>query len=320
MNATYKNDLIKYVDLIFNGYTATEDLNALREEIGQNLCERFDDMVREGTPPQEAYRKAIQSIGDIESMINEMYAAKTISDEHTETEESGEYTEMPKGESAEEDVKFVEPDPEDVKKYKSRSAWITTISVMLYILCPVPVVLLGDSIGVAALFLMVGFATFLLIFDGMTKPVSVRQEDDVNDVKRYRLFGAFRVSTAVMLYIVSPAMPVLFQDVHGIALMLMLVGIATGINIFHGVSRKKLVFKAADMDAKTTNQEFRKIHNNALRETLVSLLWLFTVGFYLYISFETTRWDVTWLCFLIASAANNLIDSIFSYVRSKRNK
>lgn len=320
MNDTYKNDLIKYVDLIFNGYTVTDDLNALREEIGQNLCERFDDMVRDGATPQDAYRKAIQSIGDIEAMIAEMSTEKQASANHTSMGDSGEFTESRKPGEPKEDAQFIQPDADEIKAYKARSAWITTISVVLYILCAAPVVLWGYPVGIAALFAMVGFATFLLIFNSMTKPVAIRVQDDANEIKRHRLFGALRVAGAVMLYIFSPALPALFPPPHGVVWFLVLIGIATGINIFHGVSSKKANFKAVDMDAETIKEKTRKIHNNALRETLVSLLWLCTVGFYLFISFETGRWDVTWLCFLIASAANNLIDSIFSYVGSKRNK
>ena len=323
MNTTYKNDLKSYVDLLFNGYPETEELNALHTEISLNVCERFDDMVSDGIDEKEAYRRAMQSIGDIDAMIAEIAhngkkgAPHSAPAPEADPDRSGEYHSKDQAQTEQEDGQYVQPDEDTVARYKSRNALTLMISIILYILCPVPIMLLQNRIGVVLLFVAIGLATFMIILNDMTKPVAVRADADVREITRQRRFSGICVALAVFLYIVSPALPVAYPSVVGAALLLTVIGVATGLIILQGVRNKGLKHKAAKYESSGNE---KKEPRNPLHDTLNSVLWLGTVAVYLLISFNTGRWDITWLCFLIAIAADNLIDSIFKYTKTKSKK
>lgn len=134
--------LIQYVDLLFAG---TKDCEDIHQEILQNTLDRYDDLIAEGKPPEAAYRLAILGIGD----INEILGASSPA---------------PSARPSAADRKAVEFLDEDSQKKKLMRA----IAIGLYILCPVPLIILGtlyeDGIlGVTSLLAMVAVATVLLI-------------------------------------------------------------------------------------------------------------------------------------------------------------
>lgn len=65
-------------------------------------------------------------------------------------------------------------------KGRKRFALLLSISVMLYILCVVPVILLEDSVlGVVIMFVMVAIATGLILYNNMTKPKYLKKDSTV---------------------------------------------------------------------------------------------------------------------------------------------
>ncbi len=133
--------LIQYVDLLFAG---TKDCEDIPQEILQNTLDRYDDLIMEGKAPEAAYRLAILGIGD----INEILGAASPA---------------PAARPSTADRKAVEFLDEDSQKKK----WMRAIATGLYILCPVPLIILGTMnngvLGVTSLLAMVAVATVLLI-------------------------------------------------------------------------------------------------------------------------------------------------------------
>ena len=132
-----REQLQQYVTLLFAGAQDCEDI---QQEILQNTLDHYDDLIAQGKCPEAAYRLAISGIGD----INEILSGAPI-------------------------VETPAPAPaapeEDTKKKTMRA-----IAVALYILCPVPVILLGSTgypalaiAGVCGLLAMVAVATALMI-------------------------------------------------------------------------------------------------------------------------------------------------------------
>ena len=56
-------------------------------------------------------------------------------------------------------------------------AAMTAVAIALYILSPVPVILIQDEMGVMALFLFIAIATALLIYNGVTRERYVKADD-----------------------------------------------------------------------------------------------------------------------------------------------
>ncbi len=135
-----KEQLRQYVDLIFAGARDCEDI---RQEILQNTLDRYDDLIAEGKPPEAAYRLAIMGIGDINEILGAMQTA-------------------PGAQS------FSASQPVAEKKDTPVKKLLRAVAVGLYILCPVPLIVLGnlpglEIIGICGLLGMVAIATVLIM-------------------------------------------------------------------------------------------------------------------------------------------------------------
>lgn len=154
-----REQLIQYVRLLFAGAPQSEDI---RQEILQNTLDRYDDLIAQGKSPEAAYRLAISGIGDISEILG---AEPTVSAPHaapTVTEKS----------------------PEKQAKEKERKL-VTGLATAFYILCPVPLFILQNEIGLCLMFLLIAAATALLIIWGEDKPSEdARREEQQSNPNR----------------------------------------------------------------------------------------------------------------------------------------
>ena len=110
--------LRRYIDDLFANAPSTVRAVELKEELYQNLTDKYNDLIAEGKSEESAFNIAIASIGDVDSLITGLSGEKHVVND----------------------------------KAKKRSALLVAIAISLYILCPVPVILLQDEMGVMALF------------------------------------------------------------------------------------------------------------------------------------------------------------------------
>lgn len=145
-----------YIDDLFANAPSTVRAVELKEEMYQNLLDKYNDLINEGKSEESAFNIAIASIGDVDSLMGSLSGER-----HAENASS-----------------------------KKRSAIITAIAIALYILCPVPVILIQREIGVILLLIFVAVATGLLIFDGVTRERYVKTDDTmVEDFKEWKHHG-----------------------------------------------------------------------------------------------------------------------------------
>ena len=151
-----REKLIQYVNLLFAG---VPDSDEIRAEILQNTLDRFDDLVAQGKAPEAAYRLAISGIGDINEILG-----STVQD----------HPEQPT-------VKVDNHENvEDIRNKKIRA-----IGIALYILCALPLIILGDlgldSLGLCLTLALVACATYLMIITGRK---DTDDEEDVKEIKK----------------------------------------------------------------------------------------------------------------------------------------
>ncbi len=144
-----KEQLIQYVDLLFAG---TGDCDDIKQEILQNTLDRYDDLIAEGKSPEAAYRLAIIGIGDVNEILG---TAKPAAHSGTCTAPA----------ASQPQKKLDEDTP--VKKV------LRAVAIGLYILCPLPVIVLSelfgwDALGVCGTLFFIAIATVLLML-GSTK-------------------------------------------------------------------------------------------------------------------------------------------------------
>jgi len=156
-----EDKLRRYVDDLFAGTTPTRRAVELKEEMIQNLHDKYSDLISEGKSSEAAYNIAIAGIGDISGLLGELErdTAPRVPDEAYMAE---------------------------VEYSQRKSALLTAVAVMMYILCVLPLIIMSmagfahnASIGVPVMFLMIAGATGLLIYNSMTKRTSVRAAESM---------------------------------------------------------------------------------------------------------------------------------------------
>lgn len=156
-----KEQLTKYVELLFAGTTGTEEI---RQEILQNTLDKYDDLVAQGKTPEAAYRLAISGIGDINEIIgNDASPTPATADTHT---------------------------PED-NFMSSGRRFLKAIAILLYIICPIPLFILSelglDTIGLCGTLAVAGAATLLLflgIGSGSQAPKNRKKSEPQNELHK----------------------------------------------------------------------------------------------------------------------------------------
>lgn len=136
--------LKRYMDELFRDVPDTEQAREVKEEILQNITDKYHDLLQEGKSEEAAYNIAVEGIGDLSELLQSLKnSASGVSDEY--------------------------------KRWKEKSAIYTALAVMLFILSVVPVMLCGiiginEDIGCILLFLFVAAGVGLLVYNSMTKP------------------------------------------------------------------------------------------------------------------------------------------------------
>ena len=129
-----REQLIKYIDLLFAGAPEAEDI---KQEILQNTLDRYDDLISQGKSPESAYSLAISGIGDINEILGGNASLTQKPDRNQE-------------------------DPKGVRN----SRLCRAAAIMFFILCPIPVIILENVLGICLLLAMVAAGVGLLVFFG----------------------------------------------------------------------------------------------------------------------------------------------------------
>lgn len=163
MNEKLRN----YIEVIFEDAPKTKEVVELKEEMLQNLIEKYNDLVAEGKSSDAAYNIATASIGDVNELIYQL-----------------------KGHSA----TYMKYENELLKR-KKQSALFVSLAVMLYILSVVPVILIGEVgdgvTGVSIMFVMIAAATGLLIYNYISRPKYLKKDGTV--VEEFKEWKANKV-------------------------------------------------------------------------------------------------------------------------------
>ena len=155
-----REQLIQYVNLLFAGAAECEEI---KQEILQNTLDRFDDLVEQGKSPEAAYRLAISGIGDINEILGSAPVRTTC--------------------SGIDPIQEITPEtPEDIKRKKIRA-----VAVALYILCALPLIILGDlgfdNLGLCLTLVLVACATYLMLITSKKDDEDEAEEKHKEEIK-----------------------------------------------------------------------------------------------------------------------------------------
>lgn len=152
-----EDKLRAYMDHLFRDVKPTKKSVELKEEILQNLVDKYQDLLGEGKSPEAAFNIAVASIGDMEDLLAGL-----------KKEELG-----------------VSPlDNEQIEQGRKKSAILISVSVMLYIMSLLPPILLSDTsysdrLAPALMFLIIAIATGLIIYNYLSQPRYYKKDDSI---------------------------------------------------------------------------------------------------------------------------------------------
>lgn len=145
--------LRKYIDNLFVDAPETRKTVELKEEILQNITDKYYDLLSEGKTEEAAYNIAIASVGDVNELIENLKRGNTKMTNHSQ---------------------------EELENARKKTAMITAIAVGIYILSPIVIILSdGSLIGVVFFLFTIAIATALLIYNSMTKPRYTKMDDTI---------------------------------------------------------------------------------------------------------------------------------------------
>ena len=137
------------------------------------------------------------------------------------------------------------------------------------------------------------------------------------ETDEYRRLSAMRVSIAVAVYILSIMIPIWWDYMFGrefIGIMLMFAAWAgaTGLLVYNGLMKPKHTYSR-----ETVVEDFKrytKAHDQtaAVKRSLHSIIWALSLIIYFIVSFTTFAWHLTWLIFLLAMVASQIMNLIFA--------
>lgn len=146
------NKIEAYVKKLFENAPKTSKTKELKEEIIANLIEKYNDLIDGGMHSDYAYNQVIANIGNIDDLID-------YDDEYREEE----------------------------KRQRIKSAKLTAIAVMIYIISPVCVLTIQNEVGVILLLILVALATGLLVYNYMAKPKYIGEDSSmVEEFKEWK--------------------------------------------------------------------------------------------------------------------------------------
>jgi len=268
-----REQLIQYVELLFAGATDCEDI---KQEILQNTLDRYDDLIAAGKVPEAAYRLAIAGIGDINEILGTGAPAVTVSQ------------------------KDEEQDNGDSPAKKLMRA----IAVGLYILCALPLIILGDlgmaNLGLCGTLAIVAVATVLIMLGAKKEPPEqqVQQEEETYSPK-----SELAKSIGGVIWAVGLAVYFLISfttnDWH-ITWVLFPILVALD-SLITAIIRNQ---NDLNSDVMFPNQ--RKV-----RKSIGKLIWAMGLAVYFIFSFATKAWYISWLIFPITGAIQGLTLAIW---------
>jgi len=273
-----REQLIQYVELLFAGATDSEDI---KQEILQNTLDRYDDLIAAGKVPEAAYRLAIAGIGDINEILGTNVPSTVAS------------------------RPAAEPDDGDTPMKKLLRA----IAVGLYILCPLPLIVLGDigmdNLGLCATLAIVAVATVLIMLGAKKEPPEKQKKEEIPQSELSKSLGGLIWAIGLGIYFLLSFST---NDWHITWVIFPILGALDSL-----------------VSAIIRNQE--ALHSDVMfpskqrvRKSIGKLIWAIGLAIYFLFSFATNAWYMSWLIFPMIGAVQGLTMAILDYKEAVKNE
>lgn len=271
-----REQLIQYVELLFAGAKDCEDV---KQEILQNTLDRYDDLISEGKVPEAAYRLAITGIGDINEILGT--SPQPVSVYHAPAQEL--------------------PIDDDTPTKKRMRA----IAVGLYILCPLPLIVMDefldmDVLGLCGTLALVAVATVLMILGAKKKGKQTAAERYEEEEEQHK--SPLSKSIASLIWALGLALYFIISfTTNAWHITWVLFPILSALDKLSGIIIQ---------NREALSSDIRFPSKTKLRKSINRVIWAIGLAVYFLISFASGAWFITWLMFPIIGAVQGLVGAL----------
>ena len=272
-----RDQLVQYVSLLFAGAENCEDT---KQEILQNTLDRYDDLIAEGKSPEAAYRLAITGIGDVGEILGRN---DTV-------------------------LAAVPEAQKDTGRDTPAKKLLRAIAVGLYILCPLPLFVLGEmgmnTFGLCGTLCFVAVATVLIILGSKKSDDGSRQEEEDDDEPKSELgksISGLIWAIGLAVYLIVSFLTMAW---HITWVIFPILGAVNAL--------------ACDMIPEENPSPVQR--NRRLKKSVSSMIWAIGLALYFIISFATMAWYITWVIFPIIGAVQGLVRAILDLKEAVNNE
>ena len=313
-----------YLESMFRNLPNTSEVIKAKNELLQMMEDKYTELRREGKSENEAVAKVIAEFGNLDEVAASLGIKEVI------------------GEKKERERRNVTM--EEIKEYindKIASIMFIAIGVALFILCPVPTIILDETLniewfGPVLLFVFIAVGVALCIMSGNRteqwrfikyEPCSISPATADYVVTEKRKFQSaytalFCTGIALCVCCAIPAIIIGDGNNHinekwGGIFVLVFVAVGVAFMIYSS-GRYKLYQKLIALNSKETiggsyveSKDKEPVYTNDTVRVIMSVYWPTVTCIYLCISFLTFQWGITWIIWPIAGVVRRLIDSIY---------
>ena len=272
-----RDQLVQYVSLLFAGAENCEDT---KQEILQNTLDRYDDLIAEGKSPEAAYRLAITGIGDVGEILGRN---DTV-------------------------LAAVPEAQKDTGRDTPAKKLLRAIAVGLYILCPLPLFVLGEmgmnTFGLCGTLCFVAVATVLIILGSKKSDDGSRQKEEDDDEPKSELgksISGLIWAIGLAVYLIVSFLTMAW---HITWVIFPILGAVNAL-------------ACAMIPAENPSPVQR---NRRLKKSVSSMIWAIGLALYFIISFATVAWYITWVIFPIIGAVQGLVRAILDLKEAVNNE
>ena len=272
-----RDQLVQYVSLLFAGAENCEDT---KQEILQNTLDRYDDLIAEGKSPEAAYRLAITGIGDINEILGRN---DTV-------------------------LAAVPEAQKDTGRDTPAKKLLRAIAVGLYILCPLPLFVLGEmgmnTFGLCGTLCFVAVATVLIILGSKKSDDGSRQKEEDDDEPKSELgksISGLIWAIGLAVYLIVSFLTMAW---HITWVIFPILGAVNAL-------------ACAMIPAENPSPVQR---NRRLKKSVSNMIWAIGLALYFIISFATMAWYITWVIFPIIGAVQGLVRAILDLKEAVNNE
>jgi uncharacterized membrane protein len=252
----------EYLNSLLKDAPKTRRVEEMRQELLAGCLDKYADLTAQGMPPEEAYNKVIEGIGDVDELLGHIEKVNVF-------------------------------DPAEAEKKRKKRALLTCVGIGLFFLGIVLAAIAqfeGDGEIGGILFLMCAAAgTVVLIYGRMTNAVKYERTDDtiVEDIKVKMTEG--KKGANKMLSLASGSLWCLVVLVYFVT-------------SFFLWSRWELTWVIFLIGAALQCLLTAYFIPESKGKSLTGAFWCGVVTLYFIVSFLTYRWEITWMLFLLAAA------------------